>query len=101
MALSILPENIPKDEKLSLNCKESIESSNYQTETNLEQKSGSEAHSSSPKANATRTDVVCKSIIRGIKRYFCEVLIESKPSITKISSKEGKACLDAIEQVST
>ena len=48
---------------------------------------------------ATRKDVVMKSLIRAIKRFYCDNLCNGKQLIPKLSNKEAVACLDRIDKV--
>ncbi|CAI2362698.1 unnamed protein product [Moneuplotes crassus] len=52
----------------------------------------------SPGQNSCRSDVVRKSIIRAIKRYFCQIFSMGNPHIKSIKNKQGMDSLDRIEQ---
>jgi len=45
--------------------------------------------SKSPPSLATRKDVVMKSLIRSIKRYYCDSLCNGKQLIPKLANKEA------------
>lgn len=51
-----------------------------------------------PGENSTRPDVVRKSIIRGVKRFFCDQMCEGNPLIYSASSPEGLKCLSTIDE---
>lgn len=55
----------------------------------------------SPGQNACRSDVVKKSIIRGVKRHFVQILANGNPLINTLKNSEGQKCLQAIEKVTS
>lgn len=78
------------------------ENKTYSNENQIEEFSSHEyreIHNFTPGKNSTRADVVRKSLIRGIKRYFCELMWQGKNLINQVESEEGLLCLSKIDEV--
>lgn len=52
-----------------------------------------------PGENSDRPDVVRKSIIRGIKRYYCNLMCKGDPLISNLNSKQALEVLKNIDEV--
>ena len=65
--------------KVKLKAKNETNShSNFYSPNNLEVNSHQKIHKTISGINATRSDVVNKTIIRAAKRYFCKILLQEK-----------------------
>ncbi|CAI2380846.1 unnamed protein product [Moneuplotes crassus] len=78
-------ESSPKEEKIRKNIEEK--------EANLPKDK-----SNNSKEYSSRPDVVAKSVIRGVKRYFCQLLCSGNSLIQSLESDNGSQSLQKVEE---
>ena len=63
------------------------------------QKEDRKIQKGTPGKNSARADVVRKSLIRGVKRYFSKIMCQGDPLIKSVFSERGLECLRKIDEV--